>query len=242
MRSVLLTGDSHLGALRRGADLLEPDSGAARAVFWPLGVGGGARTCVHRFDPAAQTVTTIVPKWHNRSFSAAEIAGAAGGDALLVVSLPLHPTRLLRDHSWRGHAPWRLAGDDRIAMSDRMIAAMIDADSRHALEFTRDLARLWPDCAVLEAPRPFANARYLRRMPMEIALHLDTLYRAQVRAALEQAGIAVIAQPGSTILPDGTTDLAFDNENPEDDHHANAPYGALVLRQILAHAGATGTG
>ncbi|GGE25635.1 hypothetical protein SAMN05421774_11057 [Gemmobacter megaterium] len=238
MRSVLLTGDSHLGALRRGADLLEQEVDASRIVFWPLGAGGSARAPVHRFDPEAQTVTTIVPEWRNRSFSAGEIAGAAGKDALLVVSLPLHPTRLLRNHSWHAHAPWRFAQEAQIALSDRMIAAMIDADSRYALQLTRDLARVCPDCAVLEAPRPFSNARYLRRMPVEIALHLDTLYRAQVRAALEQAGIAVIAQPDSSVLPDGTTNLAFDNENPEDDHHANARYGALVLRQILTYADA----
>lgn len=239
MRPVILTGDSHLGALKRALDAADDPGLRERVTLWPLGPGGAARQPVHRRDPDSGTVTTIARPWRKRSFSAATLS-EPGADALLVVSLPLNTSRILRECSWASHVPWRLAQDDEIPLSEAMMAAMIEADSRHALDFVRDLAALWPATAVLEAPRLFPNADFLARKRAEVCRHVDAAYRAQVRQALEAAGIAVIDQPPETLTPDGMTDLAYDHEDPDDTHHAGTAYGALALQAVLAHAEATG--
>ena len=231
MKRLLLTGDSHLGALRRGADLLPDPADRDRMVFWPLGVGGALRACVHAHDAAAQTVTTIASAWRKQVFSPATIR-AIGEDVRLVVSLPLNTSRILREHGWKTHAPWQLAMGE-FPVSDQVLNAMIDADSRHALAMVCDLARIWPDLLVVEAPRFFARTALRDGLRLEVCAHVDAAYRARVGAALQAAGVAVVGQPAATVDTPGTTRAEFAHENPKDDHHANAAYGALALQDVM---------
>jgi hypothetical protein len=101
-----------------------------------------------------------------------------------------------------------------------------------------DLARVWPRLVVIEAPRFFANANYLQKHRLEICQYVDASYRKRVAAKLAEAGIPILAQPEITITELGTTDLAFDHEDPADQHHANAQFGKLVLERMLAYAAA----
>lgn len=233
MTPIIITGDSHLGPLRRGQDLLAP-SLRDRITFWPLGKGGALRRKCHIFDEAAQTLQTTPRAWRNRVFSKEDMA-AVGDDAILAVSLPMNTSRILRDYSWETHAPWHLARDE-VALSDRMIRDMIDGDSIHALNMVRDLARIWPRTAVIEAPRFFTNASYLTVKRLDICRHVDAAYRTRVRSILAEAGIDVIAQPDRTIEKGGTTALPFDHPDPQDDHHANDAYGKLALEDVIAYA------
>jgi len=230
-RPILLTGDSHLGALRRGADLLPDAADRDRLVFWPLGRGGALRQAVHAHDAAAQTVTTLAPAWRNRVFSPQTLR-AIGDGVRLAVSLPLNTSRILREYGWTTHAPWRLAVGE-FPVSDRVLDAMIDSDSRHALNLVRDLAQVWPDVVVIEAPRFFARTALRDGLRPEVCAHVDAAYRARVGAALQAAGVAVVAQPAATIAAPGLTRAEFAHDDPKDDHHANGAYGALALQDLL---------
>lgn len=233
MRPVILTGDSHLGPLQRGAGKIEGADG--RLTFWPLGPGSALRERVHVFDSEAGTLTTVSARWkRNRTFSDHAIR-KIGEDALLVVSLPLNTSRILRDTRLDTHVPWPLAREEQ-AISNQVLAAMIDRDSRHALAMVQDLARIWPRIAVIEAPRFFARTVVQKGLRLDVSRHVDAAYRAQVGAALALAGIAVIEQPSATLDPEGGTLDRFKHEDPEDGHHGNSDYGALALQAILRHA------
>ncbi|MCF3974710.1 hypothetical protein [Paracoccus salsus] len=237
MKTIILTGDSHLGAIRRGWETLS-ETGKERFAFWPLGKGSGVRVPCHVFNADAGSVTTTPELWRNREFSQKTIA-AIDPDAIVVVSLPLNTSRILRDYSWHTHAPWHLATEE-LALSDQVIAKMIERDSIHAVNLVRDLALIWPALAVVEAPRFFANASYLTAKRLDVCLYVDTVYRQTVRQELAAAGVDVVAQPAATILPQGTTALKYDHPDPADDHHANEAYGRLVLDDIIRYADATG--
>ena len=233
MRHIILTGDSHLGPLKRGM-MLDRGIEAATVTFWPLGKGAGARQAF--FDVGAEGVTTHFRSWHNRTYTPDAMAEISP-DAVLVVSLPMNTSRILRDYSWHSHAPWRLAKEE-IALSDAVVSALIEQDSQYAVEFVLALKKIWPRTAVIEAPRFFRNASYLESQRFEVCRYVDQLYRAQVGDRLGAAGVDVIAQPRETITVDGATDLAYDHENPDDDHHGNAHYGLAALRAVLAYAAA----
>ena len=232
MKPVIITGDSHLGPIRRGLDLL-PEGRRNRFVFWPLGKGAALRRKCHAFDAATLTLRTASRVWVDRVFSR-ETIGAMGSDTVLAVSLPLNTSRILRDYSWETYAPWHLAQAE-FALSDQMVEAMIDGDSIHALNMVRDIAQIWTRTAVIEAPRFFANASYLSRKRLDVIRHVDAAYRDRVRAMLAKAGIDVIPQPAATITDKGMTALSFDHHDPQDDHHANEAYGKLVLEEIGAY-------
>lgn len=232
MRPVLIVGDSHIVAIKRGADLL-PDAQKARLTFWPLGNGGAVREPCHSYDRDLQEVTTTSPVWQNRVFSKDTIS-AIGPDAVVAVSLPLNTSRILRDYSWHTHAPWHLARGE-FALSGRMVERMIDDDSVNALNLVRDLSQVWPALAVIEAPRFFPDAAYLKKARLDVCRYIDECYRNRVAATIGQFGLDVIAQPRATITDQGTTSLLYDHPDPGDDHHANAAYGHLVLEDLFRH-------
>ena len=231
MKHILFTGDSHLGALKR-AFTLDSSLEEAPLTFWPLGKGGGTRELF--FESDSGFVKTNCPHWRNRVYSE-ETLSSISEDMLLVVSLPMNTSRILRDHNWVRHAPWRLAHEE-IALSDAVISALIEQDSQHCLSFVSALRDVWNHVAVLEAPRLFGNASYLSRTRLDICTYVDASYRAQVSGRLSDEGIDIIPQPSETIGENGTTDLMFDHENNDDDHHANAKYGLIALRAVIDYA------
>lgn len=233
MKPIIITGDSHVGPMRRSLCLLGQVQ-QDRFTFWPLGKGAGVRRKCHVFDADMRTLQTASRSWINRVYSR-ETIGAVGPDAILVVSLPLNTSRILRDYSWGTHTPWQLALGE-FALSDRMVEKMIEGDTVHALNLVGDLVKVWPQTAVIEAPRFFANASYLSGKRLDVFKYVDAAYRERVRGILAAAGIDVIAQPTATITDEGMTALAFDHHDPQDDHHANEAYGKLALEQTIAYA------
>lgn len=238
MKSILVTGDSHIGPLQRGLDLL-PAAERTRYTFWPLGKGGAIRERCHTYDDVRKELTITSPNWEKRTFSR-ESLSELSPETFLFLSLPANTSRILRGYSWNTHVPWRLASGEA-PLSDRLVEEMIDQDCRYSLELTIDLARVWRNFAVIEAPRFFANATYLKVFRQDVCQHIDSAYRSRVRDALTRHGIHLVAQPDVTISDDGTTKLDFDHENPLDNHHANAWYGGLVLKLLAEHADSCGT-
>jgi hypothetical protein len=231
---IILTGDSHLGALRRGLETLSDSSLKERCIFWPLGFGSAVLEPVHLLDENAQELQTIGEQWTNRTFSPRTI-GAFGEDTFVVVSLPFQSPRFLRNHDWKKHAPWHLAKAGQVPISDGMLLEMVAHENRHALAMTRDLHLIWPRTIVLESPRPLPDHPILRSTALEVVLHIDIVYRTHARNALSEWGIHVIGQPNSTIGPKGLTLSKFDHEDPKDQHHVSAEYGGLALQEVLRY-------
>ncbi len=120
---IVITGESHLGAIVRGA----PRN--AGVTFWPLGAGKLVTTPFYTHDAAAAAVHTHVRKWRNRTFSL-DTLDFNGAPALLALSLPLNTSRILRDHAWDTHVPWRLKkSPDEVALSDGVVLAIDVSES-----------------------------------------------------------------------------------------------------------------
>lgn len=232
MTSVIFTGDSHLGALKRGSDILDDDQQRQRLVFQPLGTGAEAAKPVHVFDAASGEVRITAASWQKRVFSRNAIA-EFGTDAAVIVSLPFQSQRLLRLHAWQKFVPWKFA-EAEFALSDQMVQAMAAEACFPALAFVRDVHKIWPRTYVLESPRLFANSVWFRKFRPEVVRHVDRLFRDHARSTLLGMGVGVIDQSTETVDADcGLTAPAFDHENPADDHHANAAFGRIAVTAVL---------
>lgn len=234
MTNILLIGDSHLGAVKRGH---EADPGRYPWLsFANLGKGQVAKTRFFEVDEAACCVRITAKEWNRLEFS-----GAAHGDQpapdLLVVSLPINTSRILREFSWETHVPWHLKRKDHeVALSSAFVDSLIEQDSGHAVDFVIALSKIGLAVAVLEAPRFFEDAGYLKRCRLDVIQYIDNQYRQRVGQNLAQRGIGVIPQAPHTISDMGTTKMEFKNERPGDVHHANVVYGQLAIDQIRAFA------
>lgn len=234
MTRILLIGDSHLGAVKRGYNL-EPDRYPGIS-FSGLGKGGVARNRFFEVDDTGDSVRITAESWNKLEFSRSGMGDTPLPD-LLVISLPMNTSRILRDFSWDTHVPWLLKRhESEVAISDAFADCLIDQDSCHATDYAIALSSLGISVAVLEAPRFFEDAIFLKRCRLDVIQHVDTLYRERVGQRLAPHDIGIISQPPQTISDLGTTKMAFNNENPRDVHHANAAYGQLALDQIQSFA------
>lgn len=234
---VLVTGDSHIGALKRAQDAAADQFG--HISFRPLGSGLHVPSTFFEYDPERGTVTTTVERWNNMTFTAPDSPDRGGpdfGPDLLIVSLPLNTNRILRDYSWHSHVPWDMQRSTReIALSDAVVGDIIDQDSSQAIAFLKALQAIGLNVAVLEGPRHFPHSRFLKHKRADVCMAIETRYRARVCRALVAAGIPMIAQPAQTVDAQGRTHADFRHENPEDTNHASAKYGGLALESIGAY-------
>ena len=65
---IVLSGESHLSAVRLGAIRLG-EADRSDVNYWPLGKGNVVPTRFFDHDLHAKSVSTIVPTWRNRVFS-----------------------------------------------------------------------------------------------------------------------------------------------------------------------------
>lgn len=236
MRPIVITGDSHLAALARGLRLCGQEIAPERVTFWPLGTGRAARTKFFEIEEGARMVTTTAAGWRNRSFSKESVA-SDGRDPVVAVSLPLHTSGFLQRTGWNTHVPWSMVRRPReFPLSDQAVEALMADESTYPVAFVAALKSIGLSVAVIEAPRFFRNAPYLKSRRLDVCSHVDKLCRERISRALAEAGVPVIAQPAQTVAADGTTDPVYKHEDPSDRHHGNAIYGRLTMAEIAAFA------
>jgi len=239
MKPILLTGDSHLAAIRKSIDPNGSDALRGAVEFAPLGRGGEAVTDFFSVSECKSAVTTHGKGWRNRTFSP-EMVRINDMVAALVLSMPMNTSRILRDYSWARNVPWRLKNkNSEIAISDAVLSELIHYDSRNSICFALALQDAGIDVMVLEGPRFFENADFLKSCRFEVCRYVDETYRAYVADVLSENGVEIIAQPPETITEFGTTDLKYDHPDPSDNHHANAEYGRLLLGHVMEHVAST---
>lgn len=234
MTRILLTGDSHLGCLKRTYDA-EAGDAFKEISFAPLGRGGLCVTEFFALDQEAETVEITAEEWNKERYAKAELSGA--DPTLVVVSMPLNTSRIQRETAWHRFVPWQLKQDPKeVGLSSAALEEMFVQDSHYAVEFAGALKSIGVEVAVLEAPRFFENAPYLKKRRFEVSQHVEAAYRAHVSARLKAHGVPIIEQPSNTIGKTGCTLPQFDHENPNDVHHGNTAYGRLALLSVLDYA------
>tara|TARA_R110000868_G_scaffold375711_1_gene640383 strand:+ start:24303 stop:25037 length:735 start_codon:yes stop_codon:yes gene_type:complete len=232
---LVITGDSHLAAISQGAEIL--DECTTLLSFLPLGGGHLAPQQFFRVDPATRRVEITIDGWSPVAFPVASADGGLLTDALYVVSLPCNTSRFLRDYDWTTYVPWQFKNSpDEIPLSDAIIEKIICSDAATAVAFVAQLKAVGLDTCVVEAPRYFAHAAHVRSMRPEVCTYLSARFLTFVRDRLHRCGIPVVEQPESTIGPDGSTLPRYRHPSPEDEHHASAEYGALMLERVLSFA------
>ncbi|MFC6196464.1 hypothetical protein [Ponticaulis profundi] len=235
MTNVLVLGDSHLGAIKRAHNEVREEN--KWLSFMALGKGTFATSPFFEVDEQGKTVRITAEEWNKVEFSSSSTGKAKWPD-LLVVSLPINTSRILRDFSWETHVPWRLKETSKeITLSDAFVEKLIAQDNQYAIDYTTALVKIGMQVAALEAPRFFEDAPYLKTSRLNVISHIDALYRERTIQTLSSRGVGVIRQAKDTISETGTTKMAFNNERPNDVHHANLEYGHICISEIRKYAG-----
>lgn len=227
-KQIIIVGDSHLGAIKRGFDDA-PESIQRRITFVPLGPGTIVREDFFKTEGKHVVVET---KRHARL-----PLPDATPDAVYAVSLPLNTSRILRAFEWDKFVPWYMVQNaSEMPLSQEALLRLIRSDVDKAIEFVAALSGLGLDVAVVEAPMFFDDANYLATFRFDVCKEVAALYRNYVLGRLVELKVGAVLQPQSTLTSRGTTELAYNHEDPEDVHHGNARFGRVMLDELVKYA------
>lgn len=237
MADVLVFGDSHTAALRRGQVAIEAEGA------WPADIGlsvrplGGGHLATEPFFADRGDHAEVTLPEYRRQFDRLPCADDPP-DRIYGVSAPLHPVRVWRGAAWQDFAPADMDLPGAAPVSSGTIRRLALDDQRPMLELLALLRRIGRRVFAVEAPRPFRHHPALRRTPAAVAMRVDRLYRETIRAELDRLGVPVVDVPGRCFDAEGFTLAEFGQ--PGDPHHGNEGYGAIMMREVLAHLRAGG--
>lgn len=231
MIKVLVTGDSHTGALQRGKERIESreglDAGIAITVQ-PLGGGHIQRTAFFR---DRRDHLEIVNETYRESLQVFPVDDGDGAPYLYGLCMSLHSTWIWRHEDWARFAPAGIAVGEAPVSNALLRAAVLD-DVFYVLRFIDVLKRLGQRMFVVEAPRPFVHHPAFETTRKEVIAHVDGYYRDVVLGELARRDVPVVRVPESCHDSSGFMVERYRHENPEDHHHGNAEYGELMIRRI----------
>jgi hypothetical protein len=139
-----------------------------------------------------------------------------------------------------GKADWSVYGvsglsKNRIQISNGLLRRSITDDNKYIISFLKHLRKLGMRVCVIEGPRPFRHNIEVRRTGLKLVKHIDSLYQSVTLDILSRENIPIVAVPETTIDEDGFMLDQFRHANPRDKTHGNVDFGAVMMREVIAH-------
>ena len=224
-----MTGDSHLGALRRAMlqwQVTPGDVDLTGVDIRALGRGHLLRSRV--FEARADHAEIIDSEYRQR---VARVPPAGPAFDLIGMSGPLNTARVWRHEDFARLAPYPMRGS-RPLISSGVLRALVEDDVRQSLEFIKVVKRNVP-VFVVDAPWPFGRHPAVELAGRDTVQYIHRWYRAYVIAELDAMDVPVVEIDPACVDAQGFMNKKFRNENGRDLYHANASFGEVMWRQIM---------
>lgn len=226
---ILITGDSHTGALKRGLlrierqGLLDPED---EITVVPMGNGKFLATPF--FRDAGDHAEITEPDFQ-RNFRQFPPSGSQAD--VFGLSMPLWPMRVVR---MMVNDKWDLDGrsDGCKPLSRAVFRQMVLADQQYVLALIRLLQRSGRRVLAISPPLLFADNINFEKMPAGYVLNLVDGYRSIMKDELAGLSVPVIDIPKCCIDDTGLMRREYAHEDPEDRTHANGTFGQLMIQSI----------
>jgi hypothetical protein len=225
MKRLVILGDSHLGALKRGLDkLIESNLQFDFSVidFHPIANGKGMSR--NFFSVVADKII-----FNNRARSEFSLTGC---DKIVYLSGPIHSTRLISYISWTFKGDSQAVDIDKV-YSSGFLESVILNDCGFMLNFINVLQNNGYLVGVIEAPAPFTSTAFFRRNSAATIKYIDWKYRSFVKGFLIQNNVEIIELPRDCLDSNG---FMLDIYRGGDSTHANDVYGVRMMKLIIQQA------
>lgn len=227
-----IIGDSHLTALKQAHN--RAPSGTHRIRFGALGpamelldafwTDGGDHLVVTVKNPKNPKITLPDPQ---------------RPDLALGLAMALWPTRLVRSLLVENltlaaiHDPAK--APEARPISTGLFHRLVIDDMQHSLSLAEAAQRLGLRPFAVDAPGLFRAHPMFSARPDFWVLGLRAAYLSVARAELTKRGVAIVDTPAECFNPDGTMRDIYRHADPNDTHHANIEFGALMMARVDAH-------
>jgi len=236
---LVILGDSHTKALS-DALAAEPPVEGLQIECKPICSGVAFRSRFHEVGP--QGVTFVDPRHRERL---AMLSGSpvfvSSPDVTYGLVMGFHTAAICRNRTWTRHAPAGVATRLGLqAVSTQVIREISLHEKRNVFAFFDDLKAAGVRFFAISAPQPRRSHPCLRQGIGEATLlAVDRLVREICAEKLQADGIAACLPPREAEDGDGFLLPKYEQRQEGDDHHANAAYGAIMLRRAIHAAAGT---
>lgn len=230
--SLAVAGNSHVVALAAG----NAEAGVEARIF---ALGNGRHEPEVFSRTAGGTVSMLVEQY-------AENLARHTGSATIQPDLTWgllqvnHHARIYRDDTWLTWEPAAVCSPDRVPLSQGLLEQVMERDQLGVRRFFTDLSATGVDFFAVSAPPPRRDHPAIRRgVRPEVVRHIDATGRTAWANWLGEHGIHLVAPPQESWAADGFLEQQLaattNRQGTPDTHHANATYGAAMMRAIADH-------
>lgn len=226
---ILIIGDSHTGALNRGLVALKNSDQLPRDVHIVIRPLGGGHLLPTTFFRDAGDHAEILADEYRKAFRQLPPKGSSY-DAI-GLSMPLWPMRVIHGMVWGKHALAERINQRR-PISNAVFRELVLADQKYVLALADLLQRLGLKVFAVSPPGLFRDHNTLKFIPPAHGLTMFETYRTIMRDALHKHGVDIVDIPAPCLDDEGFMRPEYRHELPQDEHHANAEFGSLMIQSV----------
>lgn len=236
---IFLVGDSHVNALRLGAQSLA-ERGELPQTDLRIGMLGNGKHALNEFSEVRDGRVVLTQADYAASLK--RLTGDShflpADEASYAICLGFHSAPIFRHPLWRRYRPADLVTSPRTQrpVSSAALTAMVDHYNRYIYRLFERLVDASVDFFVVAAPPPRRDHRCLEESPAEVVLAVDAFFRKRVCQRLDAWGIRYILPPAEVFDDSGFLRQELANVAPRDFHHGNGQYGEMMIRAVLEPA------
>jgi hypothetical protein len=232
---IWVIGDSHVRALRQGWERMEkPDH---EIKFGTVGMADELHTAPAFYEERHGKVYVTKEHVMQKLCSVVGQDHLQPGDALYGVCMGTHLPRIFRSTGWQKFAPWSVAEEVGLQpLSAATLESFFAHELQHVLGFFEALNRCRVRFFVLSGPPPRRGHKAMaeRGTPRKVVIEVTKLYGEYFREQLRARAIQLIDAPDGIADDDGFLKAEYERKLEGDESHANATYGELHMRKMLA--------
>jgi hypothetical protein len=227
---ILITGDSHTGALKRGLVALDADQQLDPAISINVrALGGGHLLPTPFFADAGDHAQIIDPTYQKML---ARLPPTQPKYDAIALSMPLWPMRMVyRFNSGKLALP-NSVSTGRRPISYAAFRVLVLDEMQYVLELIDLLQRNGIAVAAVSPPHLFRDHNTLKSQPVPDLVHLWQSYLDVMRDTLAARNVTVIEIPDACKDTEGLMLTDYRHDDPEDMHHGNAKLGALMIKAV----------
>ncbi|WP_323036653.1 hypothetical protein [Pararhodobacter sp.] len=229
---LLLIGDSHIGALKRGHDHLVAQNETDPAVSLTiLPLANGANLSQPFWEPAEGYARIIDEEVRDRMD---RVPPEGLSFDAIGFSMALWHGRVMRRMVGGNHClPGMRSGRP---ISRAVFRKMVEADHAHILGLLDHFHAQGQPVFSIAPPAVFRDSQAIGRIGAERVLGIFQAFQEIMRAELAKRVAPVIDFPPECLDDEGYMRALYKHPDPMDPHHANEAFGVLMIRRIEAWA------
>ncbi len=233
---IILTGDSHVNALRHGAATLESE--LKLRLDRPLRIGalGNGK---HTLRPFSERTSDGVRLTQGSYVAALNLL--SGSPRFLAdpgitygICLGFHSPPVFRHPMWERSVPSRLGlVHGKVPISSATLQAIVQSNNQHIYRLFESLKESNVDFFVISSPPPRRDHYCLAKTPEDVVLEVDRAFRSSTQRHLESLGVRYAMPPPDVYDDRGFLRDELAQKAPNDFHHGNGEYGRKFVRALF---------